>query len=75
MNVTIYGSPSCSSCKNAVALCEERGIVWDYIDLSTKPEAMMEVSKKIGSFKSVPQIFVDGRHVGGLKGFIEDLDS
>lgn len=65
MSVDIYGTPSCAACKQAVRLCEATETDFYYIDAS-KPDTMKNLIDKIGMFRSVPQIFVDGEHIGGL---------
>lgn len=67
--IEIYGTPSCSACKQAVALCEQKGLEYEYFDLTNSAEIMKGMLDRIGSFKTVPQIIVDGEYVGGLEAF------
>lgn len=73
--VTIYGATNCSYCTQAIKLCESRDIPHTYINLIHHPEAMQELTESIGQFATVPQIFVDGEHVGGFTDLKDKLDA
>jgi len=69
MKVEIYGTEWCAYCKQAVSLCRGKGIVFEYIDLD-KTENLRILEERLKSrIKSVPQIFVDGKHL--LNGYNE----
>ena len=63
-SVTIYTTPSCPFCRRAKNLLTRKGVTFEEIDVSEPSirEAMIERAK--GSY-TVPQIFIDSRHVGG----------
>ena len=65
-NVEIYGTPSCTYCTAAKNLCESRDIPFVYKDISEDSDALFHVMDMIGSFTTVPQVFVNGEHVGGF---------
>lgn len=75
MNVIIYGTPTCSYCSAAKALCEEKGMGYTYVDLFEDADAMTTVVDLIGPFKTVPQIFVDTEYVGGFTEFQSFVNS
>ncbi|QCG76062.1 Glutaredoxin 1 [Pseudomonas phage vB_PaeM_MIJ3] len=79
MKVEIYGKENCPHCKNAVQLCEMRGLEYYYYDVSdqeTGMELITELTNRIGTRpKSVPQIFIDNQHVGGYTQFHCALDA
>ncbi len=61
--VALLSKPGCPHCARAKALLSERGI--DYIDL---PLAGSKVSRTLRAFSgraTVPQVFVNGQHIGG----------
>lgn len=63
--VTIYSSDYCPYCHRAKALLRARGVTeWDEINVDGRPEVRAEMAKRVGR-TSVPQIFIDGQHVGG----------
>lgn len=73
MKVIIYGTPSCTFCKQAISLAEQLGGTSEYktVGQDIQKEQLEEM---IGhTIRSVPQIFinVDGftEYVGGFKEF------
>lgn len=69
MLVEIYGTESCSFCKKAVKLAEAKEVTYTYTDVSD-PEEKANLSLRLGYMpRSVPQIFVDGKHL--VNGFNE----
>lgn len=66
MLIEIYGMTGCGFCTQATVVCQEAGLDYIYIDLAKSPEMMEELESRIGRFKTVPQIFMDGTHIGGF---------
>ncbi|WP_058616152.1 glutaredoxin 3 [Tepidimonas taiwanensis] len=63
--VTIYSSDYCPYCHRAKALLRARGVTaWDEINVDGRPEVRAEMAQRVGR-TSVPQIFINGQHVGG----------
>jgi len=69
--IEIYGIPTCTYCKRATEFCEAAGLEYKYTCLVKEPDEYTKLEEKIGRFRSVPQIIVDGTHVGGYDSFIE----
>ncbi|MCC7273532.1 MAG: glutaredoxin 3 [Alphaproteobacteria bacterium] len=65
VRVEIYSSPWCGYCARAKTLLERKGV--DYVDIDvTADTAQRDVMvRRAGGRTTVPQIFVDGAHVGG----------
>jgi glutaredoxin 3 len=65
-DITIYTSPVCPYCVRAKELLKRKGHS-DYkeIDISKSDEVREEMMKKSAGKRSVPQIFINGQHVGG----------
>lgn len=63
--VTIYTTGWCPYCHAAKALLTKKGVAFDEIGVDGKPELRQEMTAKAGGRTSVPQIFIDGCHVGG----------
>ncbi|MEM9456422.1 MAG: glutaredoxin domain-containing protein [Myxococcota bacterium] len=62
--VLIYTTPLCGYCRAALALLRARDIEHLQVDVSGQPQArrwMFEVTQQ----RTVPQIFVRGRSIGG----------
>ena len=62
--VEIYTTPFCPYCHRAKALLEKKGVSFTEIDVMNTPGKRAEMQTR-ASRTSVPQIFIDGRHVGG----------
>ena len=63
--VEIYTTPLCPYCWRAKRLLENKGVVFDEIDLWQHPGRREEMITRTSGRTSVPQIFVDGRGIGG----------
>jgi len=65
VKVEIYTSPVCPYCWRAKRLLSEKGVSFEEIDLWAEPERRSEMVARAGGRTTVPQIFIDGRPVGG----------
>lgn len=63
--IEIYTSPICGYCHRAKALLTKKGAAFTEIDVSGNSEVRAEMVKRAQGRQTVPQIFIDGRHVGG----------
>jgi glutaredoxin 3 len=62
--IEIYTTPWCGYCARAKALFEQKGAAYEETDVmedSVKRAEMRERSRRA----TVPQIFINGRHIGG----------
>ena len=64
-NVEIYTGPLCAYCDRAKALLNKKRVSFKEINLASDPNKMDEMIKKTNGMRTVPQIFVDGQHIGG----------
>jgi len=71
--IDIYTTPYCPFCKRAKSLLSNKNIVFNEIDLSQEPDKFEEMIEKSNGAKTVPQIFVDDKHIGDCD-FIHSLD-
>ena len=62
--IKIYTTPICPYCVRAKALLKKKGANFDEIDVLMDRRARAEMEKKSGR-RTVPQIFIGERHVGG----------
>ena len=62
----IYTLTTCPYCIRAKALLDKKNIIYQEIEVSkyTK-EQREELRKKANDQKTVPQIFINGKHIGG----------
>lgn len=66
--VEIYSSPFCPYCHRAKALLDRKGVKYEEIDVVAEPSRRAEMTKRAGGHHTVPQIFVDGEHIGDCDG-------
>jgi len=64
-NVEIYTGPVCIFCDWAKALLEKKGVPFKEIYIGDDQKKMEEMIKKANGLRTVPQIFIDGQHIGG----------
>ena len=62
--IEIYSSMLCGYSYRAKKLIESKGIDYEEFDVMLKPGLRAEMVQRSGGRTSVPQIFVDGRHLG-----------
>ncbi len=63
-NVEVYTQPWCPYCSRAVTLLQKKGVAFQEIDAPHGTPQRKEAIARSGQ-TSVPQVFIDGRHVGG----------
>ncbi|MBB3066331.1 MULTISPECIES: glutaredoxin 3 [Limibacillus] len=63
--IEIYSSMLCPYCHRAKQLLKAKGAAFEEIDVFLKPSARQAMTERAGGRTSVPQIFIDGKHVGG----------
>ena len=63
--VEIYTTPICPYCARAKRLLAQKGVAFTEIDVSRDPGKRDEMLARSGGRQSVPQIFIDGEHIGG----------
>lgn len=62
--VVIYTTPICSYCVQAKRLLTRKGVTYEEVDVLRNPEERRTMIQKSGGRMTVPQIFVNGNHVG-----------
>jgi glutaredoxin 3 len=62
--VEIYTTPLCPYCWRAKRLLDKKGVAFVEIDLWRAPQCRPEMIER-GGRSTVPQLFVDGRPIGG----------
>ena len=65
LNIEIYTKNWCPYCHQAKALLRGKGVSYREIDVTTDSERELEMIERCGR-RSVPQIFIDGSHLGGF---------
>lgn len=63
--VEIYTKFGCPYCFRAKRLLDEKGVSYKEYELNTMPGRRAEMLERAPGRTTVPQIFINGRHVGG----------
>tara|TARA_R110001606_G_scaffold220588_1_gene368424 strand:- start:99 stop:362 length:264 start_codon:yes stop_codon:yes gene_type:complete len=63
--VEIYTSPFCGFCHRAKHLLGQKNVAFEEVDVMMDRARKSEMVQRAGGRTSVPQIFIDGEHVGG----------
>jgi glutaredoxin 3 len=63
--VEIYTSIMCPYCSRALSLLRTKDIVFEQIDVSMSDDLRQVMRRRAAGRTSVPQIFIDGEHIGG----------
>ena len=61
----IYTSPFCGYCHAAKRLLKDKGAAFTEIDVIAHPDRKPEMINRAKGGRTVPQIFIDDRHIGG----------
>ena len=63
--VEIYSSMWCPFCHRAKQLLQSKGVRFEEFDVDANPTLRNEMTQRSGGRRTVPQIFIDDRHIGG----------
>ena len=66
-DIVIYTSGFCPYCYRAKKLLDSKNVAYKEIDVTMNASKRREMTQMAGS-RSVPQIFVDGKHIGDCDG-------
>ncbi len=65
-SIIIYSSLTCPYCDHAKHLLESKGIQYNEVNVDKDPSRLKEMVAKTGE-RTVPQIFIDGKYIGGFQ--------
>lgn len=63
--ITVYSGPNCPYCVRAKALLTRKGAVFEEVDVKADPARMDEMMARSNGRRTIPQIFINDRHIGG----------
>ncbi|MBV9840202.1 MAG: glutaredoxin 3 [Sphingomonadaceae bacterium] len=63
--VEIYTKFLCPYCTRAKQLLERKGVTFEEYDITMGGPKRAEMLERANGRATVPQVFIDGRHVGG----------
>ncbi|RXR28620.1 glutaredoxin 3 [Sphingobium fluviale] len=64
-SVEIYTKAFCGYCARAKALLESKGVAFEEYDITMGGPRRAEMMERSNGGLTVPQIFIDGLHIGG----------
>jgi glutaredoxin 3 len=63
--VIVYSGPGCPYCDRAKALLKKKGVAFTEHNVRADEKQFEEMLAKSNGGKTIPQIFINGTHVGG----------
>jgi glutaredoxin 3 len=69
--VTVYSTASCGFCHMAKTKLDQWGIPFEEVRIDSDPEAMAKFAEVTNGARTVPQILIDGKTIGGFSELTE----
>jgi glutaredoxin 3 len=63
--IVLYTTKFCGFCAAAKRLLTKKGLSFEEIDVGFDTDKRAEMTQRAGGMRTVPQIFIHDRHVGG----------
>lgn len=63
--IEIYTTQTCPYCISAKELLRRKGAAFEEISVDGDPQARAKMTERAQGGSTVPQIFIDNRHIGG----------
>jgi glutaredoxin 3 len=73
--VEIYTTPYCGYCRMAKQLLARKNVTYTEIDVAGDPTLRQKMVERAEGRTTVPQIFINGTHVGGCDDLYEMNDA
>ena len=70
-HIVIYTTATCPYCMRAKALLTKKQAAFEEIPVDSDPGKRAEMVELAGGRSTVPQIFIDGKHIGGCDDLYE----
>lgn len=65
-DIEIYSTAVCPYCIAAKSLLKSKGLAWKEFRIDQDPAARAAMLERAPGARTVPQIFINGTHVGGF---------
>jgi glutaredoxin 1 len=73
--ITIYGKTNCGFCTKAKDLVESKKFKYEYKDVGISQSVLDELQTRVSTpVRSVPQIFIRDKHIGGYSDLIRYIE-
>ena len=63
--IEVYSGDYCPYCMRAKALLKQKNLDFIEYNVQTEPERRQEMAVRAPGVRTIPQIFINDRHVGG----------
>ena len=63
--IVLYTTPFCGYCRATKHLLAGKGLAFEEIDVAFDDEKRAEMEARVPGARTVPQIFIGERHIGG----------
>ncbi len=63
--VIVYSGPTCPYCTKAKALLDKKHVAYEDFNVKEDAAKLEEMLSRSNGRKTIPQIFINGQHVGG----------
>ena len=74
--IEVFSKKQCSGCEQVKSLLNVRGLVYKEILIDEPSGAgRKELFDRVPDARSVPQVFIDNRYIGGLHDLVKELSS
>ncbi len=65
--IEIFSALDCGYCQRAKELLDGKGLAYREFDIAADPAQLEELRRRLPRSKAIPQIFIDGEHIGGYE--------
>ncbi|MDH3661648.1 MAG: glutaredoxin 3 [Alphaproteobacteria bacterium] len=65
--IEIFSGPNCAYCAAAKSLLRKHGLAFEELDVKADPAHLDELRRRLPRARAIPQIFIDGEHIGGFE--------
>ena len=69
----VWSNVGCSYCEQAKQLLKLKNIEYEERNIATSDWTIQQLQEAVPGARTVPQIFVDGQHVGGYNELVKHL--
>jgi glutaredoxin 3 len=63
--ITVYSGPNCPFCERAKMLLKKKGAAFEDFNVKSDADKLTEMMDRSGGMRTIPQIFINGQHIGG----------
>ena len=70
-DIQVYSGPNCPFCDRAKALLKSKNHAFEEYDVKADADRLAEMLERSGGRRTIPQIFINGTHVGGCDDLYE----